>query len=618
MKLERGLIRVRWFGIAFAFFQIFMGTDPACPSRALSFRPDLCEPFYLRPVGYFLAAGLLVLNVAAWGILRRRMSAGRSVSNLGVAMFLADHAFLIAYTYLYSGVENTTTWVMLYILPLEGALRYGMSGALISLGMLTAGEVGRDFFRRSIWGYPFTLVPGTSFRIGIMTIIGLVAGMMSRSLQEQRDEVERRAELLEALVVKEEAARNEIQAFQNAIIAGVSQGSFQEATGAMIQSICETLGFESLSLGLLEEDGEDPRIRIVAGHHFPPEHIGTTISLDQGICGPVVETGKAALVDRVEDHDNYLKVMPGTKSEMAVPLKLGDKVFGVLNVESSKEAAFTDKDLEQLGRLASHAAVVVENARALDKEQEAVKRLTELDTMKTDFIAITSHELRTPLTVIRGFIQTLRRKDVTFQQHEIENYLEVIERQSNRLNAIVEDLLFVSRIESGQVDLQQSSFDVNDLVEELVAAEFVPNRVTIDSPHRIRVISDYARMRRIISNLLDNALKFSPENSIVAVDLVEHGSEVKVIVKDQGSGIAADELDRIFDRFHQIGGALGREQQGVGLGLYVVKRVAEAMGGRIEVQSTPGIGSSFTLVLPKGVKSESTDLTSQTEALGLE
>lgn len=602
--LERAMVKVRWFGVAFALFQIFMGDDPPCPPGVVE---TGCEPDYLRGVGYGLAAGLVLANVAALFILRKAHTRGRLFA-LGLVMFLVDHAFLIAYTWLYSFGETTTIWIILYILPLEGALRYSLTGALSSTAIASLTEIARDFYREATFGYEFVLVPGTTFRLGILTIIALVAGIMARNLKREREEVERRAAALEELAEKERAARSETQAFYLATLAGVSTGDQHEAAQRMVETMGETLGYDSLALGLVEESSEGPRIRVVAGYRYPPETIGKTLRLDEGVCGPVARTGEPALISDVEDHPGYLDFAPWARSEMAVPLQIGDRIIGVLNVESPRVGAFADGDLKQLTRLAAGVAVVVENARVLATERQAVERLTELDEMKSDFVALTSHELRTPLTSIRGFIKTLRRPELDSTKEQMDEYLEAIDRQSERLYFAIEDLLTISQLERDAVRVHRSTFDLGGLLEEAIVGQFEEERHRIAAetpPTPIILTSDRQRLRRVLESLIDNALKFSPPASKVSVRLLQQDRKALIEIADRGIGIPESELERIFDRFHQVGGPMGRSEQGFGLGLYICKRMVESIGGDVSVDSRPGEGATFTVILPDTAESPS-------------
>lgn len=605
--LERGLIRVRWFGALFAFFQIYMGAEPPCPPgvelRTLTnpvtqYTPG-CEPDWVRPEGYALAIGMVVMNLIV-AVLLRRVRDEKSLSRLGVGVFLADHLVVIAYTWLYSYTLETNIWVVLYILPLEGALRYGMKGALASLAILTGTETGRDLFRREAWGYPFNFVPDTTFRVGIMTIIGLVTGMMARNLQRERVEVEKKAVEASMLAAGEAAARREVEALHRATIAGISSGDPDEALKRMVTTVGEMFGYESLSMGLLEEHPGGPRLRVAAGYRYPEEAIGRTLSLDQGVSGPVARTGKSALINDVTIHESYLELAPWCRSEMVVALRIGERIIGILNVESEKKDAFTTKDLEILERVSLPLAIVVENARILAKEREAVHRLTELDEMKSDFIAITSHELRTPLTSIMGFLKTLRRQGLDISPKDQEQYLDIVERQSQRLLEIVEDLLFASQIERGSIELRTVSFELGELVHEVIEERFPDDssKIQFSGTGPITMSTDRDRLRRVIFSLVENALKFSPESGRVTVSFDSIDGAGRLQVRDEGMGIPAEEIDRIFDRFHQVGGSMGRAQTGFGLGLYVSKRIIESLGGTIEVDSEPHKGSTFTVTIP--------------------
>lgn len=592
-------MRVRWFGVAFAFFQIFMGTDPACPAGTAI--PVDCEPFYLRPTGYGIATVVLVVNFILMLWLRGNHTE-KELSRAGMAMFLFDHLFMISFTWLYSFTETTDIWIILYIAPLEGALRYQMRGALGSNAILFAAEIARDLWRQETWGFEFELIPGTSFRLGIMLIIALVAGMMARSLDRERQEVERQALNASDLADREGQARHELEAFHRATLAGVSTGDFQEAMQRMITTIGERLEFESLAMGVLEQTNGEPRLRVVAGYRYPKETIGRTIGLDQGVCGPVVRDRTPIVVNDVARYPNYLDFAPWAHSEMAVPLIFGDRVVGVLNVESREKDSFADEDLAKLSRLAIPVALVVENARILATEQETVKRLRELDTMKSDFISITSHELRTPLTAIRGFIQTIMRPDVKLSEEERNSYLEVIDRQSRRLQTLVEDLLFISQLEAGAIESKRTTLDLYEVAREVVREDFSNEiaRIQIGRPEEsFTFVSDVEGLRRVISSLLDNAVKYSPPSSEIALSMGQSMDGVWFSVSDEGVGIPEEEVDKVFERFHQVGGSMKRKHRGFGLGLYISRKIVESLGGSISASSSKGEGSTFTVSIPK-------------------
>lgn len=600
--LERALIKVRWFGVAFGVFQIFMDPAPVCsPSTKAVILQGDCEPTFVPVIGYSLVAGLALVNIIAALWLRRTQSE-RSLFTLGASVFFIDHLFLIGFAFLFSYGEFTNIWALLYILPLEGALRYGLRGALVSIGVVTVGEFARDFYRQTEWGFEIEFVPGTSFRVGVLVIIGLVAGIMARNLQRERLEVEKRAEELAEMAKREAALRGESQAFHRATLAGVSTGDVQEAITKMLATIGDTLGYPSLSIGILEDHPSGQKLRVLAGHNYPKEAIGKTVELTEGVCGPVAATGRPALVNDVSVHPGYLEFAPWARSEMAVPLSGAGKIIGVLNAESPEKDAFSQDDLDQLSRLATGVAVVLENARALEREQEAVKQLKALDAMKADFVAVTSHELRTPLTSIRGFVKTLRRSELKLSPEQVGEYMEVIDRQSERLARVIEDLLFVSQIDADDAELFRTEFNVGQMVADLIESQFSEQglRIKVKSDGAV-IQTDRTRLRRAVEALVDNALKYSPPSSPIKIDVRDVGSSIEVSVEDEGVGIPKEESKRIFDRFYQIGGSMRRSQQGFGLGLYITRQVIESLRGHIDLTSEPGKGAAFTIVIPKEV-----------------
>jgi signal transduction histidine kinase len=245
-----------------------------------------------------------------------------------------------------------------------------------------------------------------------------------------------------------------------------------------------------------------------------------------------------------------------------------------------------------------------EAERARDRAwlaEEAARRLRDLDQMKSDFVAITSHELRTPLAAIRGFVNTLLRRIEQLSPEEVREFLGIVDLQTDRLIRLVEDLLVVTRIEAGKLGFDPRPVEATALVEQVV-------RGLGDGAARVRTsgiddvptfVADPNRLGQVLTNLLENALKFSPDERQVRLTAsVDHGEWVRFDVADDGVGIAAEELEAVFERFHQTDAANTRAAQGAGLGLYITKKLVDAMDGSIEVSSAIGRGSTFTVRLP--------------------
>jgi PAS domain S-box-containing protein len=226
----------------------------------------------------------------------------------------------------------------------------------------------------------------------------------------------------------------------------------------------------------------------------------------------------------------------------------------------------------------------------------------EAEQLKADFVATISHELRTPLTPLKGFLTSLIQGVIEDGTEVRQDYYKIMLRQANRLERLVSDLLEVSKIESSDAVTDTHAVDLCGPVAEQIrtfAEEHAGRSIVFDAPEgRVLVEAESSRIGLVVSNLISNATKYSPANSPVVVGVTfDHGAAT-VSVRDEGPGIPVSEQERIFERFYQIDGTLTREKGGVGLGLYVCRRLVEAMSGRLWVESRPGTGSTFSFSLP--------------------
>ena len=272
--------------------------------------------------------------------------------------------------------------------------------------------------------------------------------------------------------------------------------------------------------------------------------------------------------------------------------------------EEVRDASVLNK--EGLARWIRYAhAPIIGSSGEMDADVVVVRDVTrerQTDELKNDFVASVSHELRTPLTPIKGFLMTLLREDRDFAQDRRREYYKLMLLQSQRLERLIEDLLEVTRLEAGAGLVDATAIDAVDLVGQVV------DRFTSEDPDRtVRVVApdhavycrgDWMRVDQVLGNLLSNALRYAPPHEPVEVRLVPQGREVVFEVRDWGPGIPIDEQSRIFERFHRVGHYMTREPGGAGLGLYLAKRLVEAMGGRIWVSSRLGHGSVFSFALP--------------------
>ena len=244
-------------------------------------------------------------------------------------------------------------------------------------------------------------------------------------------------------------------------------------------------------------------------------------------------------------------------------------------------------------------ARAAEQERLAEAERETIQRLQELDAMKSDFVAIASHELRTPLTAMQGSLKTLQQR-VHLSAEQQNTLLEMLNRQTDRLARLVEDLLIVSNIEAGGVGLRLEEVDMNDVVAALLE-ELGPRGTRVScaiGPDLTSFTTDRQRFGQIVRNLVENALKFSPDHSVVRVSIHHDPDGLRLEVSDDGRGIAPEEIPRLFERFYQVGGALRRVGDGFGLGLYITKRLVDALDGQIAVDTELGKGTTFKIWFP--------------------
>ena len=251
---------------------------------------------------------------------------------------------------------------------------------------------------------------------------------------------------------------------------------------------------------------------------------------------------------------------------------------------------------DALGRLASLMNLLAE------RFAHDLAELKRLEQLRKDFVANVSHELRTPLASIKAFAETLGSSDLSKEQHA--EFVREIEDSADRMTALVDDLLSLSALESGRMPPKFEPLDALPAAAEVVAA-LKPLAAKKDIVLRVepfgdlpKIRADRAQLKQILTNLIDNALKFTPEKGTVRVSAAAAAGRVTLSVHDTGVGIPAADLPRVFERFYRVDKSRERERGGTGLGLSIVKHIAELHGGSVSVESEPGRGSVFRVSFP--------------------
>ncbi|HEY5611500.1 MAG TPA: GAF domain-containing sensor histidine kinase, partial [Thermoanaerobaculia bacterium] len=358
------------------------------------------------------------------------------------------------------------------------------------------------------------------------------------------------------------------------------------------------------------------------------------IALGEGLNSWVVLNHEPLLVGSVREEERLgiASVADGmaTESWLGVPMMSRDRVIGVISVQSPRKNAFTKDDLLMMTSVANQAAVALENA-SLYKDLEALTlalehrvmertnelretnlRLITADMTKNQFLANMSHELRTPLNSIIGFSSVLLDRTRDVFPPRLYKFLENIKAAGHHLLELINDILDLSKIEAGKVELRPDFFDLHETVASVervmkgFASEANVQIVASIAPDVPRVCLDEGRLKQILFNLLSNAVKFSPEGGPVRMTVAFvpqirspiHVDSVRIEVADKGIGIDDEEMKKIFDEFYQAPDGLRAARKGSGLGLSLTRNFVELHHGTIQVRSSPSDGSVFTMHLP--------------------
>jgi signal transduction histidine kinase len=373
----------------------------------------------------------------------------------------------------------------------------------------------------------------------------------------------------------------------------------------ILDAATELTEAEEASVMLMEPNTHE--LFFVASTSTPIEELAKIpVPLDHSIAGTIVrENGPIVVNDTSQDPRHFGQVSERVdfqvRSLLGVPMRIRDRVVGVVEVLNKVSGGWTVEDRNHLFILASQAAVAVENARLVEALRKAYDDLSQLDKLKNDFITIASHELRTPLGVILGYASFLTDE----AQGAVSEHAAAVLNSALHLRNLIEDMTNLRHLQVGEGELQKELVPLAEIVQAAVQdvaslAQAKEQQLSVRPPDGSMIVNaDCIRLDMAITNLLNNAIKFTPSGGKITVWAERHGSEVWLRVRDNGVGIPADELERVFDQFYQVEDHMTRRHGGLGLGLSIAKALVEAHNGRIWAES-PGHnqGSTFTIALP--------------------
>jgi signal transduction histidine kinase len=556
------------------------------------------------PPHYLLAAwvvtGVFAVVAPALFVLARRCD-DALLPFVGAAALTFDTVVIwsygIIFTYEYG---NQTRWATMLAL-VEAALRYGLAGGVV-LPLVAAGYFAfNEWWRAHYFGPPGFIADRVTFPSGVTLLTGLIVGWLVRRLDvEARTGLERAAEaerLRDAIgrrVDVLEAANRSARALGSSL-------EIEQAFGAFIREVQGLLPFDRTAIVLVE--GENARTIATAGAGartvFPPGSVGP-------LRGSVLERVRAGevvvrddLADELFPEDRQLLEL-GLHGELIAPLVLGASPIGMIALSRREAGSFTADEVELVALLGRLVATAVQNIRAYEAERRRVEELRRLSALRADFVSLVSHELRSPMAAVIGAARTLQERWRTLGPAQREAFLALIADETNRLAALIGDVLDTSRIEAGTFSYSFSDVDLSRLVQDAVSSAAVGQdevRVNVDVQKALpNIRGDRERLRQVLANLIDNAVKYSPVGGSVEVSARREDGRVLISVRDRGPGIPLEQQNVIFEKFGRAD--VPGSKPGTGLGLFIARSIAEAHGGTLEVSSHPDAGATFTLTLP--------------------
>ncbi len=375
----------------------------------------------------------------------------------------------------------------------------------------------------------------------------------------------------------------------------------------IMKATCEITGSEAASIMLYDRNTDE--LRFVASNSPGSditEMAKIPVPMTSSIGGQIVRENRPITIDDASQDSRIYRPVDDTlgfqtRSLLGVPMQIRGEVVGVLEAVNKHEGEWTDDDRNHLSILASQAAVAIENAQQSAALKKAYNELDKLDKLKNDFIAIASHELRTPLGVILGYASFLKEE----AQGDASDHASAVLNSALHLRNLIEDMTNLRYLHLGKVDLVTESVPVSTLiqaaqndVQSLLDAK--GHQFSVDLTGGDALVNvDRMKIGMALTNILNNAVKFTNSGGQIAINLDCRPHEVWIKVTDNGIGIPQDQLEKIFDEFYQVADHMTRKHGGMGIGLSIAAGMVQAHGGRVWAESAgPNQGATFFIALP--------------------
>jgi PAS domain S-box-containing protein len=426
------------------------------------------------------------------------------------------------------------------------------------------------------------------------------ANVVITALRDERGELVGFAKVTRDLTVRKRA-EDRLHALQAVTDMALAHLDLDDLLKALLERIAGLLDADTVAVLLLYDEGDALVARAARGLEGEAA-LGIRIPLGSGFAGRVARERRPIVLDDVE-HDVPDPILheKSVRSVVGVPLLAHDRVIGVMHVGALRPKAFARDDLRLLEVVAERMAMAIDRAHLYDAARRARHEAAEAEAalrVRDEFLSIAAHELKTPLTSAKVAVQLLARSfDPATLGTAQRRTLETVDQQVTKLARLVSQLLEVVRIQGGRLQLEPREVDIAALVRSVVAqAEQLTDRheIVVTAPDRAVAYVDGLRIEQVLTNLVDNAIKYSPDGGTVEVGVDTGPRSVVVSVRDHGVGVEPEHRPKLFDRFYQV----HPNHSGMGLGLHICRQIVELHGGTIVAEFPEDGGSRFVLSLP--------------------